>query len=91
MVLRTQFNNRLDERPGVLGIYIRRNAVAEVEYVTRAGAVATQDIAYFLTNTLFRRIEHGGIHIALQSHTIAHASTSVADVRGPIQTNGISP
>ncbi len=73
----------------MLRIDIRRNAVTKVKDMPVARAKATQDIGHFLANPLWRRIQHGWVHVALECHTVTNSGAGIADIGGPVQANGI--
>src|SRR5690554_7345403 len=55
----TQFDNGIDERPGMLPIHIRGNTMPQVKDMPGAGTIAGQEVCHFLPDTLCPRIQHG--------------------------------
>src|SRR5471030_2209636 len=66
------------------------NAMTEIKHVAVAFTEACQNGFYFLLNTHRRGVQHGGIHIALNRHFIAHATTRVSNVSRPVKTECIT-
>ena len=82
--------HRLDEHTSVSRVHFRGNAVAEVEHMTGALAVAGENPFHFIADRLRVGIQHGGVHIALQRDFGADPGTGHADIHGPVQTDTIS-
>ncbi len=74
----------------MLGFNFRGNAVAEVEDVTAAFAVAGQNARHFVADGGRLSVEHGGVHVALQGNLRTHTTARFADIAGPVQTQCIS-
>ncbi|MNQ89873.1 hypothetical protein D3C85_1051950 [compost metagenome] len=67
----------------------RGDAVAEVEHMARAGAVAGEDARHFGANRRGLGVEHARIHVALQGHLATDTAAGLADVAAPVQTEGV--
>ncbi|RMU66035.1 hypothetical protein ALP29_05221, partial [Pseudomonas syringae pv. avii] len=91
VVLRRQFVHCAQERTRMLRVHFRGDAVAEVEHVATAFAVASEDASDFGTDRFRLGVKHGGVHVALQRDLVAHATAGFADIAGPIQAQGIGP
>src|SRR5215475_4408201 len=62
--------NHLDQRPGVLDWRLRKDAVAQVEDVTRAAAGALEDVLYPLADIGGLGQEHDRVEIALHGDVV---------------------
>lgn len=85
VILRRQLMYRVDERTSIGRVDFRGDAVAEVEDVAGAAAVAGKDACDFLADGFRASVEHGRVHVALQRNLAADTLTRFADIAGPVQ------
>ena len=82
--------HRRNQRRHVFRVGMLRDAVAQVEHMTAAVAVAAEDVIHFFVDRIGRGEQHGGIHVALQRDFVADVLARDADVYGPVQANCIA-
>lgn len=70
-------------------IDLRGDAVAEIEHMATALAVTGEDASDFSADGFRLGVEHGRVHVALQGDLVADTLAGVANVAGPVQTQGV--
>jgi len=76
----------LNHEFGMLWRYCRQNAVPKVEDVPRTSGVFIKYPLYFAFNNCFRRVQYGGVQIALYRHLGPKAITGGTKVDMPVLT-----
>src|SRR5512139_3377355 len=89
MIRDTQLMDRFYKDGGMVGFHMLVNAVAEIEDMAAALAVAGEDRRHFGADAFRRGVEDGRVHVALQSDLMADALARLAKVGGPVETEGI--
>ena len=79
-----------DHGGGVIGIDIRMDAVAEVEDMPGAAAVAGEHAADLALDALGRGVEGAGVEVALQGDLVAHQRARVGEIHGPVNAESIT-
>lgn len=90
MECRAEGMDRIHHSGDVVGVHIRVDAVAEVEDMSGAPAVAPEHPPDFLSNALRRGIEDTGVQVPLEGHPILYQTTGVGQVLGPIHAQGVA-
>ena len=78
--------HRFNKDARMLRVNVLMDAVAEVKDVAFPLTKAGEDGRDFFFNTRGGRIEHGRIHVALQRDFVAHATTGIGNIGGPVET-----
>src|SRR5689334_8258467 len=89
MISVAELVNGVDQCGDVVWIDVRRDPVSEVENVAAAAAVALQNSTHLRAHAIRSSVQRGGIEVALQRYTIAHAPPRCADIGGPVDAEGI--
>jgi hypothetical protein len=85
-----QFVNRLDKHRHVRRIDVRRDAMPEIEHVTRGLSVGLEHRSHFRAHGRRRCRQYRGIEISLQGHAPAGLPPHRAQVHGPVQPDAIA-
>src|SRR6188474_160067 len=64
--------------------------VPEIEHVTVTCPVAREYLGYPVADLRRLRVEHSGVQVALQRDPIAADATCIGQIRGPVDTQGIT-
>ena len=81
---------RIHQHAEMIGIDIRRDAVTEIEHVSRAIAVTREDIRHTLLNRFGIFTQQRRVQIALQRHPIAGVPTRIGEVCSPVNAKRIA-
>ncbi|MEA3648185.1 hypothetical protein U6H37_19685, partial [Acinetobacter baumannii] len=80
----------LNKDARMLGVNVLMNTVSKVKDVAFPLAKAGKNGRHFFFNTRGGRIEHLRIHIALQRYFVTHATASIGNIGGPVETKRIA-
>src|SRR5690625_5471910 len=78
---RRQLVHRTDENTRVLWVHMWGDPVAQIKHMPRPRAVGFENVTHLSANALGRTIQHAGVHIALQRHTVAHSGSDRKSTR----------
>src|SRR3546814_5445658 len=81
--------NSPQESAGVFRVDFGSDAMAEVEHMTAALAIAGEDAPDFGADGFGFGVKHSRIHVALQGDFAADTLAGIANVAGPVQAQGV--
>src|SRR4030042_2585305 len=82
--------NRFDQRSYIFDRCVRKDAMSEIEDVTRSTSNAIKNSLNLLLNQIPRSQQNNRIEVSLYRHVIANTGPSLPDIHAPIHPNHIS-